>query len=312
MAPKPRRRIKTKKLKNQLQNEISADVADFGEKCSSDDDIINDIIFSNGLRDAEHEIMKLYQETFNIHPLDRSHKLFTRDEMIERSAQNMAFWQKLLREYDENDFDSCTSNPRYYYIKMKEAEVRVNIFKQFDNDKPLLKIIITRLLELVNETVEQATPCSGDDVYAHECTRTWYDNQFTHADKEAFALPGGVKVYYNDDGIYACPVTNRLYTLKNNDLTLREVVGKLYFGKQTGDDRRPTLYVTDVNDIKQLFPQSHADLMASIIMNKIIKEHKFEHFIMDSGSHIYIVQEAVVDCFSDSKPLLLKDVRKYI
>ena len=128
MAPKPRRRrIKTKKLKNQLQNEISTDVAEFDEKCSSDDGIINDIIFSNGLRDAEHEIMKLYQETF-IHPLDRSHTLLTRDEEIERSAQNMAFWQKLLREYDENDFDPCTSNPRYYYMKMKEAEVRVNIF----------------------------------------------------------------------------------------------------------------------------------------------------------------------------------------
>jgi hypothetical protein len=61
----------------------------------------------------------------------------------------VGFWQNLLREYNEYDFETCTSDPRYFYIKLKETEVRTHTFKQFGNDAVLRKII-TRLLELVN------------------------------------------------------------------------------------------------------------------------------------------------------------------
>ena len=57
---------------------------------------------------------------------------------------------KILREYNEDDFDTCTSDPRYFYIKMKEAEVRVGIIRRFKDDKNALKQILNRTCELVN------------------------------------------------------------------------------------------------------------------------------------------------------------------
>jgi len=115
------------------------------------DDLMKDDEFYLEMLFAEHEIMKLYKEKFNIDPLtENGHKYYTEQEQVERYAQNIAFWQKLLREYNEEDFESCTSDPRYFYIKMKESEVRVTAFRRFDNNKDVLRKIITRLLELVN------------------------------------------------------------------------------------------------------------------------------------------------------------------
>ena len=115
----------------------------------SDDDILKNIQFSQGVMLAEQEIMQLYKETFNIDPLDRSRKSFTPEQHIERCAQNIAFWQKLLFQYSD-DIESMISNPRHYYIKMKEAEVRVNILRRFMNDKDVMNKISDRLLELMN------------------------------------------------------------------------------------------------------------------------------------------------------------------
>jgi len=106
-----------------------------------------------GMLFAECEIMDLYKEQFNIDPrTDKSYQLFTEEEQVERYAQNKAFWQKLLREYNQNDFDKCKSDPRYVYIKMKESEVRTNTFNKFKNHA-ILRKIITRLLELVNNGI---------------------------------------------------------------------------------------------------------------------------------------------------------------
>ena len=63
-------------------------------------------------------------------------------------TNNILFWQKLLREYNEND--SCTSDPIYVYIKLKESEVRVCIIRRFEDDKNVLKQILNRACELVN------------------------------------------------------------------------------------------------------------------------------------------------------------------
>ena len=99
---------------------------------------------------VERESMDLYKEKFNIDPLtENGHRYYPEEEQVERYAQNMAFWQKLLREYNDHDFETNRSNPRYVYIKMKEAEFRVKTFNTFN--KAILRNIITRLLELVND-----------------------------------------------------------------------------------------------------------------------------------------------------------------
>ena len=160
MPSQQKRRMRNRKIKSSLQNEITADQNELNPRpntheCNHDsdssDDIMKDIKFWVGLKSAEQEIMQLYKEKFNIDPLSiNTYKRFTEEEQIERCAQNIAFWQKLLREYNEDDFESCTSNPRYFYIKMKESEVRVNIIRRFSADKDVLEQILSRVLELNN------------------------------------------------------------------------------------------------------------------------------------------------------------------
>ena len=124
--------------------------SDYDSDSSDDEDIIKYLQFSNRMESVEQEIMQLYKEKFNIDPrTEMGYSRYTEAEQIERYAQNITFWQKLLLEYDdEKDFESCASNPRYMYIKMKESEVRVNVFRKFDRD--VLERIFSRVLELVN------------------------------------------------------------------------------------------------------------------------------------------------------------------
>ena len=90
---------------------------------------MKDIHFSNGMMSAEREIMELYKDTFNVDPLDRAPIYTTSEQRIERCAQNIASWQRLLREYNEEDFDKCTSDPRYVYIKTREL-VLLDVLKR--------------------------------------------------------------------------------------------------------------------------------------------------------------------------------------
>ena len=150
MPPK-KRRLGNRKGKHNLQNEIEADLNECNHDSNSgDDDIMRDIRFSNCIMNAEQEIMKLYKDTFNVDPLDRSPLTLTSEPRIERCALNKAFWQRLLREYSESEFDTCTSDPRYFYINLKEYEVRVGIVRRFEDDKDDLKQILNRACELVN------------------------------------------------------------------------------------------------------------------------------------------------------------------
>ena len=99
---------------------------------------------------AEREILELYKDAFNVDPLDRSPISLTSEQRIERCAQNIAFWQRLLRKYKEDDFDKFTADPRYFYIKMKESEVRVGFIRRFEEGGDVLEQILTRACELVN------------------------------------------------------------------------------------------------------------------------------------------------------------------
>ena len=145
MPSQQKNRIRRRKIKNELQNEIAAELHD-----DSSDEILKDIEFYNAMLLAERGIMELYKETFKIDPLfDTTYKMFTVERQVERYAQNLAFWQKLFCEYDEDE--SRTSNPRYVYIKMKESEARITVVKKFKDKYPeLMKQIFSRLLEIVN------------------------------------------------------------------------------------------------------------------------------------------------------------------
>ena len=128
--PSQKQRIRNRKLKASLQNEMTADLNEYRHGSdSNDDDITKDCFFYSEMSFAENEIMKLYKDKFNIDPrTDKTYKIFTEEEQIERYAQNIAFWQNLLREYNEDGFDTRTSDPRYFYIEMTETEIRTNTF----------------------------------------------------------------------------------------------------------------------------------------------------------------------------------------
>jgi hypothetical protein len=128
--PSQKRRIRNRKLKASLQNEMAADLNEYKHDSDSSADIMKNIHFSYGVMCAEREIMELYKDAFNVDPLDRSPISLTSEQRIERCAQNRAFWHKLLREYKEDDFDICTSDPKCFYIKMKGTNKYIwnNIF----------------------------------------------------------------------------------------------------------------------------------------------------------------------------------------
>ena len=95
--------------------------------------------------------------------------------------------------------------------------------------------------------------------------RTWYDEKFKPAGQAAFQLTKFTKVYYDDDGIFTCPVRNKLYTVKGNSVNLQKVIANIYYGKEPGDTRQPTVYITNINDIKQLVRPREANLMSRVM-----------------------------------------------
>ena len=95
--PSQKQRIRNRKLKASLQNEVAADLNEYKHDSDSSDDIMKDIRFSNGVMNAEREVMDLYKEAFNVDPLDRSPITQTSEQRIERCALSIEFWQRLLR-----------------------------------------------------------------------------------------------------------------------------------------------------------------------------------------------------------------------
>ena len=101
---------------------------------------------------VEREIMQLYREKFNLDPLtENGFGYFTEQQQVERYAQNLAFWQRLLHEYDNANFLAYVTTLRYMYIVMKEDEARRYVCYRFSTRKALIDKITMRAFELVHD-----------------------------------------------------------------------------------------------------------------------------------------------------------------
>ena len=99
----------------------------------------------------EEEIMELYHQKFGIDPLDKSEKYFTEEEQIERHAQNIVFWRKLLKEYDNVDKFEQIKIPRFKYICKKEGEISMTTYIKFKEFPDAVDKIGNRIKELMDE-----------------------------------------------------------------------------------------------------------------------------------------------------------------
>jgi len=99
----------------------------------------------------EEEIMERYRKKFGIDPLDKSEKYFTEEEQIERHAQNIVFWRKLLKEYDNVDKFEQIKIPRFKYICKKEGEISMTTYIKFKEFKHVIDEIGNRIKELMDE-----------------------------------------------------------------------------------------------------------------------------------------------------------------
>ena len=99
----------------------------------------------------EDEIMEIWHKKFDIDPLDKSEKYFTEEEQIERHAQNIVFWRKLLKEYDNVDKFEQIKIPRFRYIRKKEGEISMTTYIKFKEFPDVLDKISKRIKELMDE-----------------------------------------------------------------------------------------------------------------------------------------------------------------
>ena len=99
----------------------------------------------------EDEIMELWHKKFDIDPLDKSEKYFTEEEQIERHAQNIVFWRKLLKEYDNVDKFEQIKIPRFRYIRKKEGEISMTTYIKFKEFPEAIDKISNRIKELMDE-----------------------------------------------------------------------------------------------------------------------------------------------------------------
>ena len=99
----------------------------------------------------EEEIMELYHKKFGIDPLDKSEKYFTEEEQIERHAQNIVFWRKLLKEYDNVDKFEQIKIPRFKYICKKEGEISMTTYIKFLDYPEQQEEMNKRIKELMDE-----------------------------------------------------------------------------------------------------------------------------------------------------------------
>ena len=97
----------------------------------------------------EEEIMTLYNNKFGLDPLDKSERYFTEEEQIERHAQNIVFWRKLRKEYDDVSIFEQPKSPRFRYIIQKEGEISMGFYKKFLNIEGVNDRIGDRVKELM-------------------------------------------------------------------------------------------------------------------------------------------------------------------
>ena len=101
---------------------------------------------------AEYEIMELYENNFGISALDTSRGIFSRNEQIERLAQNVVFWEKLRDEYNHMDVKEAIKIPRFCYIIAKREEFNMSIYIKYHVNEPsIIAAVKARVLEIVDD-----------------------------------------------------------------------------------------------------------------------------------------------------------------
>ena len=93
------------KPKSRRESKNTMDTEDIPKPTDEQMYMLNKFMFFQMMEwhQIEDEIMELWHKKFDIDPLDKSEKYFTEEEQIERHAQNIVFWRKLLKEYDNVD-----------------------------------------------------------------------------------------------------------------------------------------------------------------------------------------------------------------
>ena len=103
----------------------------------SDSDDSNSYDFYMKILKVETEIMDLYKHEFGYDPREpNTISFYTEEETIERHAQNIVFWRKLLAKYDvkePNDIHKVKSNIGWQYITKKADETALTFYPKFKN-----------------------------------------------------------------------------------------------------------------------------------------------------------------------------------
>ena len=121
----------------------------------SDHEGINPYDFYMKTLKVENEIMDLYEHEFGYDPREpNTISFYTEEETIERHAQNIVCWRKLLAEYDvkePNDIHKVKSNIRWQYITNKADETALTFYLKFKHIEGVNKRLGKRVSELMNE-----------------------------------------------------------------------------------------------------------------------------------------------------------------
>ena len=140
------------KLKSRRESKNTMGKEDIPEPSVEEIDAIKFMFYQMmEAQQIEEEIMELYHQKFGIDPLDKSEKYFTEEEQIERHAQNIVFWRKLLKEYDNVDKFEQIKIPRFKYICKKEGEISMTTYIKFKEFPDAIDKIGNRIKELMDE-----------------------------------------------------------------------------------------------------------------------------------------------------------------
>ena len=141
------------KPKSRRESKNTMDTEDIPKPTDEQMYMLNKFMFFQMMEwhQIEDEIMELWHKKFDIDPLDKSEKYFTEEEQIERHAQNIVFWRKLLKEYDNVDKFEQIKIPRFRYIRKKEGEISMTTYIKFKEFPDAIDKISNRIKELMDE-----------------------------------------------------------------------------------------------------------------------------------------------------------------
>ncbi len=117
------------------------------ENIINDDDYVDKVLI-------DCELKKLYEDHFKIDVMDRSMKIFTREEQVERYAKNLAFWINLSNKYRQElidngkDEDFLKQDLKLNMMCKKGNDIYHQTVINYSDDSTMMKDIMTRLQEL--------------------------------------------------------------------------------------------------------------------------------------------------------------------